>query len=476
MKVKSLGFNAILNIIKQVSAIVFPLLVFPYVSRVLGTTNYGKFSFTLSVVNYFLMLSKLGIATYAIREGARIKDKKEELNQLINELFSINVICTIISYVLFFYSLFFVEKFAEYRCLLLMQSLSIILTTIGSDWINQIYEDYLYITIRYIVCQLLAILVIFAFVKQSEDYYIYTFITVLASYGVNLLNLFYLRKRVKRRFTIAINWRKHIKPILILFSSIVAVEIYVNSDITMLGFLRNEDEVGIYSAISKIYNVAKRLFSAVTAVTIPRIVTYLSLNDKKKYKNLTKSIFRVLVLIGVPCSIGLSCLSKDIVLLVVGSEYLEGSESLAILCLAFTASLVSDFFVNAILITNRKEKYAFYSTFVAAIINIILNFFFIPKLGMKGAAIATLISEVYVMISSAYYSKGYFEFKFTSKHIVILIITNSIVFFTCFLCSFFNNLYIRLIFTIGISIFLYVLILSFCGFPIKETLKEFSNI
>ena len=154
-KKKSVGINAVLNIIKQCCAIIFPLITFPYASRVLGVENYGKVNFGTSIISYFTLLAGLGITNYAIREGARIRDNKENFSAFVNEVFTINVVTTLISYAALFLTLIFWDKLGSYRVLILIQSLSILFTTIGTDWINSIYEEYAYITIRYVIVHII---------------------------------------------------------------------------------------------------------------------------------------------------------------------------------------------------------------------------------------------------------------------------------------------------------------------------------
>ena len=101
-KKKSVGINAVLNIIKQCCAIIFPLITFPYASRVLGVENYGKVNFGTSIISYFTLLAGLGITNYAIREGARIRDDKKNFSAFVNEVFTINVVTTLISYAALF--------------------------------------------------------------------------------------------------------------------------------------------------------------------------------------------------------------------------------------------------------------------------------------------------------------------------------------------------------------------------------------
>lgn len=101
MKKKSIGLNVILNVIKQCCAIIFPIITFPYVSRVLSTENYGKYNFGNSIIVYVTLFATLGITNYAIREGARIRKDKQAFQKLAEQIFTINCLTTILSYVIF---------------------------------------------------------------------------------------------------------------------------------------------------------------------------------------------------------------------------------------------------------------------------------------------------------------------------------------------------------------------------------------
>ena len=167
MKNKSIKLTALLNIIKTCMSIIFPLITFPYVSRILGVENLGKINYGLSIISYFSLIAALGINVYAIREGSKIKNNKAKINQFINEVFALNIITMSISYVGLFALLFFTKQLKSYSILILIQSLSIVFTTFGVDWINTIYEDYLAITIRTLLSYFLSLILLFVFVKTN---------------------------------------------------------------------------------------------------------------------------------------------------------------------------------------------------------------------------------------------------------------------------------------------------------------------
>lgn len=415
--------NAILNVIKQSTSILFPMITLPYFSRILGAEYYGKINFANSIINYFVLIAGLGISSYAIREGARIRDNTNKLTEFVNQMFSISAISTIVSLALLVIIMNTVIKLREYRSLLIVYSLIIVLNFIGSDWINNIFEDFEYITLRFVLVHIIVLIPMFVFVKNEKDYILYALFTVLAGYGGNFLNLAYIKKYVKRKITKKIELRKHMPPILVLFSSTVAITIYMSSDITMLGIMSTDRNVGIYSAASKIYIIIKELVNAITMVMMPHMSNLLcNKNADVKYDKLCCNVRNILFSLSMPVSIGLFCLSKEVLFIVNGEEYVAGATSLKILSLALPWAIMSCFFVNAILIPNRKEKKSLIATITAAVLNIVINIFLIPIFGAAGAAITTLIAEALVCILSKYYSVDIFKDKFELKIVVSVLL------------------------------------------------------
>ena len=253
MKKKSLGVNAFLNGLRCVLNLFFPLITFPYVSRVLSVSGIGIYNFSNTYINYFILIAGLGITTYAVREGAKYRDNEAEIENFASQIFSLNMLATLVAYLLLFASLVIFKNLSNYVSCILIFSIQILFTTLGTEWIYTIYEDYAYITIRSIVFKIFSIVLLFLLVRKPEDYLIYAAITVFSAVGSNLLNFIHARSFVHIRLTTKTNWRYHLKPILIIFASAMAVTIYVSSDTTILGLLKNDYAVGIYSTSVKIY-------------------------------------------------------------------------------------------------------------------------------------------------------------------------------------------------------------------------------
>lgn len=397
-KNKSIKVNAALNVTKQLCKVIFPLITMPYVTRVLQTSGYGKYNFGSSIVSYFILLAGLGISDYAIREGARIRDDKEKFQKFSEEVFTINVLSTIVSYAVLFALLLFSKKLLDYRLLIIVQSIPIILNTLGCDWVNSVYEDFFYITVRYIAMQILSVALLFVFVRTADDYVMYALVTTIASAGGNILNIFYVRRYFRLKITGNMNLKQHIKPIMMLFFNTIASTIYVNSDTTMLGYLQDETAVGIYGLATKIYLVIKQLLNAIVMVALPRLSAYLGNGDEKKYNELTNKIFSTICTLVVPAFFGMFVLSKEIVVIIGGNEYSSGVTALKILSVALFFSVLSVFYCCAILLPYKQEKICLMASSISAVINVLLNFLLIPVISYNGAAITTLISEALILV------------------------------------------------------------------------------
>ena len=411
MKKKSLVLNAALNGLRNILNLIFPLITFPYVTRVLSVSGIGEYNFANSIVSYFLLLAGLGVSKYGVREGAKYRDDIEKESKFVSEVFTINMIATILAYILLAVVIVFSDQVNRYAITVIIFSLQIFFTTIGVEWLFSMYEEYAYITIRSIIFKIISVVLLFLFVRDKNDVGIYAAITVFSSVGSNILNYIRARKMVHIRFRFRFDWNKHLKSIMILFASSIAIQIYVNSGITILGFMKDTYTVGLYSVSSKIYTIVKNGLAAILIVTIPRLSMLWGKNLVREYKTLFKDIFNGLLLVMFPSMVGLIMLSKQVVLIISGEEYISAVSSLRILCLALICSIISWIFNDGVLIPTKREKYALYSTIISAILNIIASFLLIGRRGQDAAALAVLIAEAAGMIMNIYWSRDIIKLK-----------------------------------------------------------------
>ena len=382
-------------------SLLFPLITFPYVSRILGVENLGRYNYANSIVSYFILLAGLGISDYAVREGAALRHDRVKLNRFADEMFTFNIISTVIAYFLLLIVILIAPGIGGYRLLLIILSLQVVLKTIGIDWIYTIYEDYFYITIRSITFQILSLLLLFAFVHTHDDLNLYACITVVAGAGSCILNFIHARNIVAIRLTRRIDWRKHLRPIIVLFAMSLTVSIYVNSDITVLGILSSDRTVGIYSVSTKIYAIIKSILGTILVVSIPRLSALYGTGRMAEFKITASDIYCTLITIMLPAITGIIILSEPIVRLVSGEEYLDATPSLEILGVALLFCMAAWFWGQCVLVPMKRENEVFKVTVISAGLNLILNFIMIPFWQEKAAALTTVIAEGCTYVWSA---------------------------------------------------------------------------
>lgn len=460
MNRKSVKVNAVLNVIKSLLSVIFPLITYPYATRVLGVESLGKVNYGASIITYFSLIAAFGITTYAIREGAKIRDSKDKINKLSSEIFSINIGTTLVSYILLFLLLVFTHKFDNYRLLILLQSITIIFTTLGVDWINTIYEDYFYITVRGIITNIISLIALFLFVKDMDDYYIYALLTVLTNAVVCILNFIYCKKYVHFKFTLKMNIKLHVRKMFVFFINAVAVSIYVSADTTMLGWMVGDYSVGLYSVAVKIYSIMKVMLAAIYVVALPRLSYYISQKNFSGYENLITNVISTITLLLLPATMGLFALSKQVVWVIGGEGFLEATRTLQILSISLLFAIFGGIISQCINISLGLERISAKATVISAVLNIVLNIFFIKWLQENGAAITTAISEFMVLLYCIIKSKkSFMEFINLKKVIINFIhafIGVCIVLFTIITINFLsNNIWIIIIASISISMALY---------------------
>lgn len=452
---RSIGVNAILNVTKTVASIVIPLIIFPYVSRVLGATEIGKYNFSVSIISYFLLIAGLGVSTYAIREGSQYRDNKEKIHLFASEVFTINVIATIISYILLCFSIIISVKLQSYTLLLGILSVEIIFTTIGIQWIYNIYEDFLFITIRTLAFQIVSIVLVFLLVKTKDDLIEYVVIVTLINALSNAVNYCYAKRYTKVSFVLSKEICKHIKPIITIFFMTIAVTIYVSADTTMIGYYLDDYNVGIYSVAVKIYTIIKNIMISVLVVLVPRM-SILSNSDDNEFRLMFSKSFNTLITILMPAVIGLFAVSEEIILLIGGTEYSDGSTSLRLLSIALLFSLLAYTYTQCVLIPQKREKLIMIATIVSAITNIVLNLLLIPMWGINGAAFTTVVAEFIVFLFSVIAGRKYTSRMTFSKDHISVLIGSVLIIFICYLSKGIVNWSVRLFTSIVISMMCYI--------------------
>ncbi|MFR5057392.1 oligosaccharide flippase family protein [Faecalimonas umbilicata] len=394
----SIKLNFIMNFLLTASSFIFPLITFPYVSRILLPVGTGKVSFATSVISYFTMFAMLGIPTYGIRACAKVRENKEELSRTVHEIMFINFIMTILTYIVFFISIMKVERFQQDRNLLLVSSIAIVLQSLGVNWLYQGLEEYVYITVRSLIFKILGLGLLFIFVKQKEDYIIYGAITVFTGYGSYILNMIRLKKFINCRPVGHYNLKRHMKPILVFFAMSVATSIYTNLDTVMLGFMNTDTEVGYYHAAVKMKSLLVSLITSMGAVLLPRLSYYYENGKNEEFNKMIAKVLNFVLIMGIPLSVYFIMFSKESILLLSGSQFIMASVSMKLITPTVLFIGITNVLGIQIMVPRGEEKNVLISVIVGAAVDFFLNLVMIPRHGAAGAAMATTVAEFSVLV------------------------------------------------------------------------------
>lgn len=398
IKQKSIKKNFVMNAILTMSQFIFPLITFPYVSRILLPVGTGKVSFATSVIAYFTMFAQLGIPTYGVRRCAQVRDDKIELTRVTHELLFINFMMSVVAYVILFFALAFVPRLQGDRTLYLIISLNIIFTCIGIEWMYRGLEEYTYITVRSIIFKFIALVAMFAFIHQKSDYLIYGGISIFAASASSILNFINARKHIYMHPVGGYQLRRHLKPVLIFFAMSIATTVYTNLDTVMLGFIKTDTDVGYYNAAVKIKGILVSIVTSLGAVLLPRASYYVEKGDLADLRRLSSKALDFVLVVACPLALYFILFAKEGIRFLSGPAY--GGAVLPMQWIQPTIIFIglTNILGLQILVPLGKEKYVLYSEIAGAVTDFGINMLLIPRLASTGASIGTLAAEFVVFV------------------------------------------------------------------------------
>ncbi len=395
---KSIRINFIMNVILTLSSIVFPLITFPYVSRILLAEGTGKVAFALSVVLYFNMFSKLGIPVYGIRECARVRDDKEKLTMVYQELLLISLIMSAVTYLVLAGSVYFIPKLRSEKELYIVLGSLIWLETIGVEWLYKGLEQYTYIAVRSVIFKAIGIAAMFVMVTKRSDYVRYAIVMIIASYLSYVLNFINVRKYVFVKPLGNYDFSRHLKSIMIFFAMSCATTIYTNLDSVMLGFMTSDDQVGLYYAATRVKYLLVCVVTSLGAVLLPRLSWYIEQHKKEEFEKMCKKAMNLIFLSALPLMTYFMLFSKTVLLILSGTGFLSAGSSMRIIMPTLLLIGITNVLGIQVLVPTGREKYVLYSEIAGAVTDLILNALLIPVYKADGAAIGTLVAEAVVLL------------------------------------------------------------------------------
>lgn len=420
----SIKQNFVYNALLTISGYIFPLIVFPYVSRVLGVTNMGACNFVDSIVDYFTIISMMGMNTLGIREIAKVRNDQQQLNKVFSELFSLNTISTIIAVGILYISICYIPKFQGYQLLFYLGTSKLFFNYMLINWFFQGIEDFRFITIRYAVVKVLFVISIFVFVHNSDDTIVY-YLIVCISWALNgLINIMYSKNIVSFRFTFKIR-KEYVISFVVLGCYWFMNSLYTTLNVAFLGFKTNDTEVGYYTSANKLLCVIIALFTTLSSVIVPRISSMIRNKDNiNELKELIEKSFSAVILFAIPLTIYVFYYSYNIIFIIFGFGFEGSIIPLQIMSLLFLFMGINQILVLQILMPLGKDKDILRNSTIAGLLGGVAVLVLVTFYGKIGASIELLIGEVILFIGSLMsvrkYSKVEFPLSNIIKHILII--------------------------------------------------------
>lgn len=405
----SLTGNLIYNISYQILSMIVPLITAPYISRVLGASGFGEYSYTYSIAHYFVLVMMLGVLNYGNREIARVKDNQELLNKTFWNIYSVQFYIGVLVTIIYF--TYIVTLCENYKVVFCAQGLYVISGVIDISWFYFGIEKFKITTKISAVNKILTTILLFIFVKSSEDVYIYTIIIAINVLLNNLLYWILLRKFIVFEIPSISACKKHLKPLVILFVPVIAVSIYKYMDKIMLGTMVGTSEVGIYEAAEKFVNLPLSIITAFGTVMLPRVSNLKEKSDEKSVKKYNSISMIIIMFIGFGITFGLAGISNLLMPWFYGEDFIKSSNVLTVLLPSVIFVCWANVVRTQCLLPNKRDKEYCISVLGGAAINFIVNFICIPIYGAVGAAVGTTIAELSVCFVQCIETKNDMDFK-----------------------------------------------------------------
>lgn len=411
---KSVKANYLFNLINSASQLLFPLITFPYASRIMMADGIGQVNFFQSIISYISLFTCLGIPMYAIREVAKVRDNPEKMTRITVEILLLHAFLTLLGYMAVAVICLTVTKVQTDIPLFLLLSATIFFTAIGCEWFYQGIEDFKYVAIRGLLVKLLSVVLLFLFVKTKEDILWYGAYTVL---GGNIFNFIRLRKYLHRDVIDfrALHPLRHLKPALHVFALNVVISIYLQLNNVLLGFMKDAEAVGYFTAATKIMMITMSISSSLGAVIMPRTSNLIAEGRMDEFRILIQKSYDFVLALAMPLTVGLIFTSPSIILLLSGEGFAPAVLTSQIVASNILMVGLSGVMGIQVLYPLGKINIVILCTLIGAAVNVFFNVLLIPRYGHNGTAVAYMLAEVAVTVSMFLIGRKYIPIQFLKK-------------------------------------------------------------
>lgn len=461
-KKHSLKVNAIFNALYQVLILIVPIITTPYISRILGADNNGIYANFYSIVQYFVLVTTFGFVDFGTKKIAEFRDNKIDKARYFYSIFLAKIVLgsiCLISYIIMSYFLFG----QNYFLFSLVFSFYILSSMIDPTFYFQGEERFVSICVRNLILKIISTILIFVFVNDSNDLFVYALILAF-SQMFSILIIFpsiKFKELGKIKFS-ELQILDSIKSSFAYFVPSLAVTLFSYVNQTLIGFFGKSDaESGYYAQAVKIIQILASIASSLNIIMLSRISYLNSINDENQIKDKIKKSFEVFWVIACPIMFGLCSIARIFIPLFLGSGYEKCVVLIYILSPTIIIGPINGLYGNLYFRPKNKIRQQTYIILFSAFINLILCFCLIPKFESIGTSIGRITAEFMQLPLLMFFSRRYMDNKLVLKTSIKPLISGLIMFTITFLLQIileqiFINDIVSLIIIIFIGVFIYL--------------------
>lgn len=414
LKTPSVKVNVIFNTFYEILKILTPFITAPYLSRVLGAEKIGISSFTSSVRAYFDMFAVLGTVSYGSREIARTRDDRYLMSKTFWEIELQSIITSSIAITGW---IIFIFNTNEYKIYYTILTVGLFSTMFDISWLYSGCEQYKNIVIRNTIVKITEIVLIFIFVKTSDDLWKFILLNtvsgLLGTLSLWTLLPHYICKVKIRELRVF----RHLKNTIKYFLPTIASSVYLVLDKTLLGLItKNEAENGYYEQANKVISLLKSLtFNSINGVMGVRISYLFAQKKLDEAKERLEKTLNFMMFMALGCCLGMMGISDNFTVLFFGDGYDKVSTLIKLSCplvviVSFSVCLSSCYYRPA----GYILKITLFTSAGAAV-NLLCNLLLIPHLQSVGAIIGTIVAETVISILYIIFCKSFLTIKTIAK-------------------------------------------------------------
>lgn len=368
-----------------------------WLARVLGTEGFGSISFAFTFLGYALLFADPGLGTLGTREIA----KTPHLSSVyLSKIISLRFLLAIAAFILIATLSLLIPGLAEVRWLIILYAASVFPYALSVEWFLRGIEDMRHIGLAAIIAYSFYLVSILLFVRSPLNIKLVPVFWFLGGLLSAIFLGFIVKQRPKTREPqLKIGNLDILKMALPIGMGTIMTGLYFNFDITMLGFIRGTEEAGLYTAVYKLLMLLLLLDRVFSMVILPLISRYYE-KSRERLEEILSKVTRIVITVVLPISAGGTLLALPITQTIYGKEYIPSFPVFQILIWILTITTIGSIYTQGLIASGQGKRYGIVMV-IGTSLNIVLNLIMIPTLGIVGAAVATVCSEL-VMVFLMY--------------------------------------------------------------------------